>query len=270
MVREINLKSYFLLLPLEVRQMIYSYLVPDTNIPIKEPELPDPRALRLDGTVCSPQLLQVNYQIYEEFFEQFYGHATFAMYVEQHEISFLGTPIYVYDPKFPRALQVVRSLHIEIQLLPSYWTYLEDASPCILGLADHLSQCRGLKFINFAFDTSVMLEGPIPQSRIDWYVLNPQMFIAQHLRRTFAWTMAPFRRLGGVKHFTSITGPVWRSLSDRPTAPSNGQHQSSQEKLMEEADIYCRQSVGEYFEQSSLMQKKFEQFQSLDIVSPNR
>lgn len=237
---------HFTRLPVELREMIYAYLVPDTDVPIFEPDLFHGLNLRKDVTACSPQLLRANRQIYEEMISQFYGVATFAMYVEQHEISFLGNPIYVYDPQFPSCLQHVRSLHIEMQLPPITRIFHEDYSECVETLASHLfKNCHRLKFINFAFDIRIM-EGHIPRNRMDWYVNEPQAFLAQYVRVSFDWAMMPFKSLSGVTMASKI-GPIWRKAADGFVSTNDETQGTQQERLTEEADIYCRKLVIEVF-----------------------
>jgi hypothetical protein len=239
-------KSYFFRLPIELREMIYTYLVPDIDVPIIERDPFHQLRLREDSQACSPQLLLANRQIYEEMIIRFYGSATFAMYVEQHEISFLGNPIYVYDPEFPSCLQYVRALHIEIQLPPVMRIFHEEFSECVDALVIYLSnKCRRLRYINFAFDLRV-LDGHIPRNRMDWYVNEPQAFLAQYVRASFVWAMNPFKSLSGVT-MVSKTGPVWLKAVDSTPTTDNGDHQSYSERLIEEADIYCRKLVSEFF-----------------------
>src|ERR1700753_1850 len=76
-------ESHFSRLPVELREMIYAYLVPDTDVPIVGRVHYRPFIFRKDRTACSPQFLLANRQIYQEMVNQFYSMATFAMYVEQ-------------------------------------------------------------------------------------------------------------------------------------------------------------------------------------------
>jgi hypothetical protein len=226
--------------------MVYLYLSPDTDLPIREPDLLDVRKLRKDGEACAPGLLRANRQIYEEFIIHFYGTATFALYVETNELSFLGTPTYPYDPIFPRPLSYVRNLHIEIQLPPVIRIWSEEASKCTYQLVEHLSKhCPYLKVINFAFDIRVM-DGHVTTNRMDWYVHEPHAFIVQHVRPSFEWAMLPFKGLHGIE-MVSLNGSVWHKVPDTVPGTSDGSGRTSQDRLTEEADVYCRKLVNHFF-----------------------
>jgi len=90
------------------------------------------------------------------------------------------------------------------------------------------------------------MEGHIPRNRMDWYVNEPQAFLAQYVRVSFDWAMMPFKSLSGVTMASKI-GPIWRKAADGFVSTNDETQATQQERLTEEADIYCRKLVIEVF-----------------------
>jgi hypothetical protein len=67
-------KCYFLELPVEIRLMIYQYLIPDKPVPAR---WVGTRILREDSTPVTTAILRVNKTIHEEVADLFYGQSTF-------------------------------------------------------------------------------------------------------------------------------------------------------------------------------------------------
>src|ERR1700748_601884 len=90
----------FLDLPVELRLMVYKYLIPNTIV-IPMRGLPrenyPPETLRTDGQLCYPAILRTNRRIYEEAIDMWYGTATFHMDIHGRNIYFLDTEFKVKD-----------------------------------------------------------------------------------------------------------------------------------------------------------------------------
>lgn len=233
----------FLKLPLELRELIYEHLIPNTELTITEADLIEPDQLRQDGTVCCPAILRTCRQVYDELIEPFYGSATFAIFVEQHEISFLGTPSYVYSPKFPRNLHHVRKLHIEMQLPPLTTVLTSKSYVCMDQLVEYINKyCTKLHKINIAFDIC-FLEN-LPRNRMEYYAQDSQVFMLQIVRPVFNWSLKAFKNLQRVQ-LVAWSGLAWpRRVQGDPTIAVG---RNVQEILAEEAEIYCRGLVPEIF-----------------------
>ena len=65
---------YFLELPVEIRLIIYQYLIPDQPVPARRSGM---RRLRQDRTPVSTAIFRVSKTIHEEVADLFYGHTTF-------------------------------------------------------------------------------------------------------------------------------------------------------------------------------------------------
>jgi hypothetical protein len=102
-----------------------------------------------------------------------------------------------------------------------------------------------LKTINFAFDIRVM-DAHVTTDRMDWYVHEPHAFVVQHVRPSFEWAMIPFKDLRGIE-MVSLNGSVWHKVPDTVPGTADGSGQNSQERLTEEADVYCRKLVKHFF-----------------------
>ncbi|KAF2669579.1 hypothetical protein BT63DRAFT_264421 [Microthyrium microscopicum] len=116
-------------IPLELRFEIYSYLIPDAEVPAAFHQLKprecghhkwpqgDPPFLRRDEEPCTPAMLRVNHQIHIELMEMWYSKATFHMNVE---IGGLGTAYLLgqrYDPKQPLPPDPVgRIAHLKVAI----------------------------------------------------------------------------------------------------------------------------------------------------------
>jgi hypothetical protein len=69
-------KRCFEELPVEIRLIIYEYLIPNIQVPAVRPWI---ASLRKNGEMISTALFRVNRTIYEEFADMFYGQPTYAI-----------------------------------------------------------------------------------------------------------------------------------------------------------------------------------------------
>jgi hypothetical protein len=114
-----NLKSPFLLLSIEIRQLIYSYLIPNTIISVYPPRKSSGRKvsppLRYDRESCCLALLGTNRQIYHEMIGPFYSSATYCLKLEDSHLRFLNfDQCYLSD--LPFSFRFLRSLSFTIHL----------------------------------------------------------------------------------------------------------------------------------------------------------
>lgn len=125
----ITAKSQFLELPLEVRRLIYSYLIPDNEVHVPQLESLKYRpAYRRDGSSCCPQMLRVNRKVYTEISLEWYSNATFGVSIseatrlngEENQcygvLSFLGAH-FKSGAGLPCRLQQIKNLSLQFNLL---------------------------------------------------------------------------------------------------------------------------------------------------------
>ncbi|KAF5870318.1 uncharacterized protein Bfra_009702 [Botrytis fragariae] len=106
--------SPLLQLPVELRLLIYKYLVPDGDIlPIRVRERPE--TLRKDGGSICPAVLYLNRQIHNEVIPLWYGSGNFH------------SELWDFSVRVPSALRFIKSLDIPIfaQLVPQKGMLLE-------------------------------------------------------------------------------------------------------------------------------------------------
>src|ERR1700761_5056207 len=89
-------QASFLDLPVELRLMVYKYLVPNTFVPVRflPPSSlahPDQLNLRTDGRFCYPAILRTNRLIYKEAIDLWYGSAVFYLQIVGPFLHFQGT-----------------------------------------------------------------------------------------------------------------------------------------------------------------------------------
>lgn len=83
-------KCYFLELPVEIRLLIYQYLIPDQPVQARRS---GPQSLRKDRTPVYTAIFRANKTIHEEVADLFYGHTTFNIDVtNEHENNRAGMP----------------------------------------------------------------------------------------------------------------------------------------------------------------------------------
>jgi hypothetical protein len=133
----------FLRLPLELRKLIYSYLLPNVTIKagkrqrvIRDYLLPDvivsdpvdPREpLREDGK-SGAGLLRVNHQIYNELYHDWYRSTTFELLVCKDRVEFLNKCVQPgVSMHMPSALKAVETLHIKMVFWKAERTYDMEA-----------------------------------------------------------------------------------------------------------------------------------------------
>lgn len=131
-------QTSLLSLPIELRNAIYKFLVPDDHVQgywyvPKVGGPPDKRPVRLDKEPCCPAVLRTNRQIYTEVIGMFYGTASFAIYVSDFYCWFLGVQYCTENlnlaipATLPATFRLVRSLQISIHFsLP--WSLYEPPS----------------------------------------------------------------------------------------------------------------------------------------------
>ena len=95
-------KCHFLELPVEIRLIIYQYLIPDQPVQARRSGM---RSLRQDRTPVCTAVFRVNKTIHEEVADLFYGHTTFNIDVtNERESNAAATPsismCYAKDEKF--------------------------------------------------------------------------------------------------------------------------------------------------------------------------
>jgi hypothetical protein len=235
--------SPFLQLPLELREMIYSYLVPDKSVAIFESfsHAPPSKTFRNDGTACSAAMLRVNRQCHHEMVPLFYGTAVFAMYVEPDEISFLSQPIYAYEPVvFPSTLCYVKRLHITVKVT-LYYTSTRGGGPnkAAKVLVQHLSQnCPRLKSIVLSFE--LYQAEYLSRERQDWYRHEHHAFLRQLVRPSLEWAIEQFLALDTIPIETGSKS-IWNETFDQNTPDST-------DPLLKESERWCREQANSRFQ----------------------
>ncbi|CZR65773.1 uncharacterized protein PAC_15673 [Phialocephala subalpina] len=122
----------FMSLPIELRQGIYKYLIPDDHVPAYwvAPRIPPwpgqygshIRILRHDKQPCCTEILRINRQIHDEVIGLFYGTASFGVHINGPYCFFLGVKYCTEDldlampNTLPPTFRLVRSLSISIFL----------------------------------------------------------------------------------------------------------------------------------------------------------
>lgn len=113
----------FLCLPIELRILTYRYLVPNIDIsshpmPSRFPNPESPTEIREDKQICTPGILRVSKQIYQEAITEFYGCGRFQLTVVRRgemTFDFLGYG-YLFDDVLPPVLNLVRNLKLTIKV----------------------------------------------------------------------------------------------------------------------------------------------------------
>jgi hypothetical protein len=129
----------FLDLPVELRLVVYKYLVPNTVVPVRYfPSSDDAHSdhlnLRTDGRFCYPAILRTNRLIYEEAIDLWYGTAVFYLNILGDFLNFQGTKYFPGDV-LPQTLRRVRTLHITLTLRPPSDRY----APWVQVITDSLA-----------------------------------------------------------------------------------------------------------------------------------
>ncbi|RDW72207.1 hypothetical protein BP5796_08241 [Coleophoma crateriformis] len=99
-------------LPLEIRLLIYRYLVP--NIFADDETFRKP--FRDDGGPCCPALLRANKQIYREAIGEFYGQEYFGLWIKPSGWAFARSSGMPIKNPFPTAIRLVEKLALTIYL----------------------------------------------------------------------------------------------------------------------------------------------------------
>jgi len=144
-------------LPLEVRQIIYSYLLPDVAIHAKKI---DQDHIRVDGK-SGAGLLRVNHQIHNELYHDWYRSTTFELRVFKDMAKFLhkhGQP--GTSMQMPSPLKDVESLHLRLLFWKGRTTYdkgvkdWEEETPEVLWIIGRLlsSGTCSLKYLRITLD----------------------------------------------------------------------------------------------------------------------
>jgi hypothetical protein len=79
--------SPFMDLPVELRQLIYSYLIPNTTV-TNRGRFDAWESLRHDGEPCCPAMLRTNQKIYHEMIELFYSSSYFCILLSKNTLRF--------------------------------------------------------------------------------------------------------------------------------------------------------------------------------------
>jgi hypothetical protein len=107
----------FVDLPVELRLLIYEYLIPNNMIISYDFHRSGiVQYHRHDQQPCSPAMLRVNRQIYDELIEMWYETAEFHISTVGRKLYFLGDAIATGDATLPLNLRLIRSLGIRLQL----------------------------------------------------------------------------------------------------------------------------------------------------------
>ncbi|OCL04711.1 hypothetical protein AOQ84DRAFT_380305 [Glonium stellatum] len=107
----------FLLLPLEIRYIVYSYIVPDKIVPPMREAANKMvsskwyRPLRHDDERCCPEILRTSKEIYNEAIEEFYRNVAFQVDVTTSRLTMLSE-VYTYTSTISRNARYIRSLHV--------------------------------------------------------------------------------------------------------------------------------------------------------------
>jgi hypothetical protein len=98
--------------------LIYGYLIPDqTRLTYASQKLTyELRPVRYDQQPCSPAMLRVNRQIYNEIVGMWYGNADYIMRIIWRAVFIFGETIIERDGVLPRNFCLIRSLQISINL----------------------------------------------------------------------------------------------------------------------------------------------------------
>jgi len=111
----------FLRLPLDIRRLVYRYLVPNVDLgPYANIYKLAPKELRKDGEPCYPAILRTNRTIYNEVMREWYGVLNFTAVWNRYStptLKFLGKTTRPGEIP-PSALRHVANLTLKITLQP--------------------------------------------------------------------------------------------------------------------------------------------------------
>jgi hypothetical protein len=124
----------FLILPPEIRRLVYRYLVPDTEEIIS---CWRPRHLRRDRENCAPNFLRINKQIYYELIEMWYGISTFRIQIGQLGLSYPNS-IYEHVDNLPSTIQHIKTAQLRVQMKHPWSKGQTDYDPSMTALVDHI------------------------------------------------------------------------------------------------------------------------------------
>jgi hypothetical protein len=140
----------FMVLPTELRFLVYQHLIPNTpsTIPAtKDKEWPH---LRQDNERCSPALLLANRQIHHELIPLFYAIPSFEIRFNFWHIRLLGMEFLIRSLKFPMNFQYMTQMSLHLRLEKStkeskFW------NPGVEAIVNHIISLpeRKLKRLDF-------------------------------------------------------------------------------------------------------------------------
>jgi hypothetical protein len=177
----------FLRIPVELRKLIYAYLVPNVAI---SPWLIQISGglLRKDG-ICGASVLRINRQIYHEVYADWYGSTIYGVDSLWDGTEFLNYKI-PHAGLLPSTLLSVRSLHLFIRLKHTVSHRLPDSVPN-------------------QYDSLAALGAFLSSSKCSLQRLHLDLMVGLHfydlkrtgpetLRDALAWNLLPFRVLRGL------------------------------------------------------------------------
>jgi hypothetical protein len=140
----------FLGLPLEIRRLIYGYLIPNTEfVPANDIR---PKELRRDGRQCTPGILAVNRQIHDEVKVEWYSTTQYEVKLDSVGVELLGSR--VLDETPDDRMRWIRDMRLVVRLKP--YSPTEDSelsssevsrvySPVMESLVRHLLSFPALR-----------------------------------------------------------------------------------------------------------------------------
>jgi hypothetical protein len=114
---------HFITVPLELRQLIYLYLIPNRTVPASIPGSnphigPVSSIFREDRSPCSPALLRVNRQIYNEFVRFFYGHTLYCVTLACNYIRMTNLAVYHHRAThLPFNLHFLTRIQLNVEII---------------------------------------------------------------------------------------------------------------------------------------------------------